>query len=70
MPSLDGTARRLLPVVPEDVTSEPLAGTLAAFAAANLNVKERARQLQVHTNTIDYRPNRAQTGHHRFRTPS
>ena len=60
MPSLDGTARRLLPVVPEEVTSEPLARTLAAFTAANLNVKECARQLQVHTNTIYYRLNRVQ----------
>ena len=40
MPSVDGTARRLLPVVPEEVSSDPLAGTLVAFAAANLNVKE------------------------------
>ena len=56
----DATARLLLPVMPEEVTSEPLAGTLAAFAAANLNVKECARQLQVHTNTIYYRLNRVQ----------
>jgi PucR C-terminal helix-turn-helix domain/GGDEF-like domain len=58
--TVDSTARRLLPTLPDEVRAEPLAGTLAAFAAANLNVKECARQLQVHTNTIYYRLNRVQ----------
>ena len=56
----DNTARRLLPALPAEVTSSPLADTLAAFAAASLNVKQCARQLEVHTNTIYYRLNRVQ----------
>ena len=57
----DDTARRLLPTLPAEVTSEPLAETLAAFAEANLNVKECVRRLNVHTNMIYLRLNRVQT---------
>jgi hypothetical protein len=56
----DQTARRLLPALTDEVTAPPLADTLAAFAAANLNVKACARAQGVHTNTIYYRLNRVQ----------
>lgn len=54
----DPTARRLLSTLPAEVLTEPLRGTVSAFAASSLNVKECARLLDVHTNTIYYRLNR------------
>jgi carbohydrate diacid regulator len=56
----DPTARRLISRLPDEVLAEPLRTTLWSFAAANLNVKECARQLDVHTNTVYYRLNRVQ----------
>ena len=53
----DPTARRLLSALPYEVLLEPRRATLSSFADSNLNVKECARQLGVHTNTIYYRLN-------------
>ena len=43
-----------------EVQAAPLARTLDAFAAADLNVKACARRLGLHTNTIYHRLNRVQ----------
>ena len=56
----DATAYRLLPALAAEVQADPLARTLDAFAAADLNVKACARRLGLHTNTIYHRLNRVQ----------
>ena len=56
----DATARRLAPVLPTEVLSEPLAQLLEAFAASDLNVKACARRLGVHGNTVYHRLGRVQ----------
>ncbi len=57
----DATVRRLIPeaisrFVAEDAAAgAPLVGTLRAYAAADLNVRQAAENLHIHVNTAHYR---------------
>ena len=52
-------ARQLM--VTEDEQSHKLSETIRAFAECNFNVKQTARRLRVHTNTVYFRLNRINT---------
>jgi hypothetical protein len=57
----DPSARHLVPEEVRRLALEPaLVETLRAYAAADLNVAEAARQLVVHANTVHYRLGRVQ----------
>jgi hypothetical protein len=60
----DETAYRLMPALAAEVRTGPLAQTLEAFAAADMNVKACAQRLGLHSNTIYNHLNRVrrQTG--------
>jgi sugar diacid utilization regulator len=60
----DGAAVRLIPEwahrlsLDKDDQSRKLRRTLRAFADSNFNVKQTARRLNIHTNTVYFRLNR------------
>ena len=56
----DEAALRLVPAWSRHIASTELAETIQAFAECSLNVKQTARRLGVHTNTVYFRLNRIQ----------
>ncbi|HKE22279.1 MAG TPA: helix-turn-helix domain-containing protein [Bryobacteraceae bacterium] len=56
----DQAALRLIPTWSRHIASNELAETIRAFAECSLNVKQTARHLGVHTNTVYFRLNRIQ----------